>query len=259
MHMIVNKWLKPLIVLITLIICMSVFSIQTLAVELDVETDVQTDETEAILENEQTSVAEIESESMENHEPIYGEPPELAEGGLPAGTGFRPFTPSGTATVIDNATGVDGKEFFTIMTEAENVFYLIIDRQRNTENVYFLNAVTEADLLALVKTEDVKPASNTTTSRTPAEKPETPGNEAPEPATPTVPPVEKPSSPSLYVFLGIAVLVFGGAAYYFKIVKPKKAAIDDTDDYEDEYDYDGESDDDDDEDMDDLKEGDGIE
>jgi len=255
LHKKIIKWLKPLTVILTLMICMSVFSIHTLAVEVDAETEMQTDETVAAVENEQNTIAEIESEPVETYEPIYGEPPELAEGSLPVGTGFRPFTPSGSATVIDNATGADGKEFFTIMTEAENVFYLIIDRQRNTENVYFLNAVTEADLLALVKTEEVKPASSTTTSRTPAEQPETQGTVTPEPATPTETPMDKSSSPGLYIFLGIAVLVFGGAAYYFKIAKPKKDAIDDTDDYEDEYDYDAESDDDD--DLDNyLKEGD---
>ena len=59
--------------------------------------------------------------------------------------------PGGTGTVIENATEADGKEFYTIMTPDENVFYLIIDRQRNTENVYFLNAVTEADLLPLAE------------------------------------------------------------------------------------------------------------
>ena len=59
--------------------------------------------------------------------------------------------PGGTGTVIENATEEDGKEFYTIMTPDENVFYLIIDRQRNTENVYFLNAVTEADLLPLAE------------------------------------------------------------------------------------------------------------
>jgi len=63
----------------------------------------------------------------------------------------NPFTPAGTGTVIDNATDADGKEFYTIMTPSENVFYLIIDRQRETENVYFLNAVTEKDLLALAE------------------------------------------------------------------------------------------------------------
>ena len=51
--------------------------------------------------------------------------------------------------MLDNATDQDGKEFFTITTADEAVFYLVIDRQREAENVYFLNAVTVADLLAL--------------------------------------------------------------------------------------------------------------
>ena len=54
----------------------------------------------------------------------------------------KPFTPEGTGTVLDNATDQDGKEFFTITTADEAVFYLVIDRQRGAENVYFLNAVT---------------------------------------------------------------------------------------------------------------------
>ncbi len=76
------------------------------------------------------------------------------EGLEPAGplpTEPNPFTPDGTGTVVDNATDQDGKEFFTITTAEEAVFYLVIDRQRETENVYFLNAVTVADLMALAE------------------------------------------------------------------------------------------------------------
>ena len=63
----------------------------------------------------------------------------------------NPLTPDGTGTVVDNATDEDGKEFFTITTAHESVFYLVIDRQKSTENVYFLNAVTMADLMALAE------------------------------------------------------------------------------------------------------------
>lgn len=63
----------------------------------------------------------------------------------------QPFTPDGTGTVLDNATDEDGKAFFTITTADEAVFYLVIDRQRSTENVYFLNAVTVSDLMALAE------------------------------------------------------------------------------------------------------------
>lgn len=53
--------------------------------------------------------------------------------------------------MVDNASDEQGKEFYTIMTPDENVFYLIIDKQRDSENVYFLNAVTESDLMALAQ------------------------------------------------------------------------------------------------------------
>ena len=63
----------------------------------------------------------------------------------------KPFTTDGMGTVVDNATDEDGKEFFTITTPSENIFYLVIDRQRTENNVYFLNAVTEKDLMALAE------------------------------------------------------------------------------------------------------------
>ena len=53
------------------------------------------------------------------------------------------FTPDGTGTVLDTTTGEgDDKQFYTITTEAGNVFYLIIDGKRDDNNVYFLNGVT---------------------------------------------------------------------------------------------------------------------
>ena len=118
----------------------------------------------------------------------------------------KPFTPDGTGTVVDNATDEDGKEFFTITTPSENVFYLVIDRQRTEENVYFLNAVTEKDLLALAEAD-----------------PE------PEPEKNTGLPVGN------LLMVAAVLLVGGGAAYYFKVYRPKHEApeLD-----EDDYDYD---------------------
>ena len=70
-----------------------------------------------------------------------------------------PLPPDGQGTVVDNATDSEGKEFFTVTTADESVFYLVIDRQKNGENVYFLNTVTVADLMALAETngEDLTP------------------------------------------------------------------------------------------------------
>ena len=62
------------------------------------------------------------------------------------------FTPEGTGTVLDSATEQeDDKQFYTITTADGNVFYLIIDGKRDSENVYFLNGVTEEDLLSLAQ------------------------------------------------------------------------------------------------------------
>ena len=127
----------------------------------------------------------------------------------------KPFTPSGTGTVVDNATDEDGKEFFTIMTPAENVFYLVIDRQRETENVFFLNAVTEADLLAL------------------AEMPAEPAPPAPDP--------EPADDPGMLLLALAVVGIGGGAGWYFKIYRPKKQrAAESEENYGGEYDaFDG--------------------
>lgn len=123
----------------------------------------------------------------------------------------KPFTPDGTGTVIDNATDEEGKEFFTIMTPSENVFYLVIDRQRSTENVYFLNAVTEKDLLALAEISE-EPAP------TPAPiEPEPPAEED----TPEEQPAKK-SNTGLLVIVLLLAGVGGGVAYYFKVVRPKQ-------------------------------------
>ena len=40
-----------------------------------------------------------------------------------------------------------GKEFYTIQTASDKVFYLIIDRDGEEEMVYFLTEITENDLL----------------------------------------------------------------------------------------------------------------
>lgn len=124
----------------------------------------------------------------------------------------KPFTPDGTGTVVDNATDEDGKEFFTIMTPSENVFYLVIDRQRSTENVYFLNAVTEADLLALA---EITPQPEPAPTPEPTDPKPAPNEEQPEQ------PDKKSNTGPLVIVLVLAVLG-GGAAYYFKVLRPKR-------------------------------------
>lgn len=130
----------------------------------------------------------------------------------------NPFTPDGAATVVDNATDGDSKEFYTIQTPNENVFYLVIDKQRTGENVYFLNAVTEQDLMALAATD----AKTETTEPTPEPIPAPEATPEPEP-TPTPEPEQKPGGGNMgMILLVLAVVVIGGGAgWYFKIYRPK--------------------------------------
>lgn len=151
----------------------------------------------------------------------------------------NPFTPAGTGTVADNATDGDGKEFFTVVTEDENVFYLIIDRQRDSENVYLLNTVTEEDLMALAEK-----SSGTSQSAVPTPAPEPTPQPDPEPTSEPEPPAPEKSNSGTILLVLLAVLGVGGAGYYFKIVKPKQNAVpDDEDEYDDDSDYEYEPDD----------------
>lgn len=131
--------------------------------------------------------------------------------------GSRPFTPDGTGTVVDNVTDGDSKEFFSIETEDGNIFYLIVDRQRDTDNVYLLNAVTEYDLASLAKPGDGRNISAVPEAPTVAPTPEPTA-----PVEPTPAPPEKSGNNSTLIFVVIAVVVVGGVGYYLKIVRPKQ-------------------------------------
>ena len=163
--------------------------------------------------------------------PYYAEP----------GADGNPLTPDGAATVVDNATEHEGKEFFTFETPDGNVFYLIVDRQREDGNVYLLNAVTEYDLSLLAEEGDGRGVS--AIPEAPPHVQETPI--MPFPAGETQPfteedtaftedaPVKAKSDTGIIVFLAVAMLVGGGVGYYVKIVRPKQnggAAYDEGDD-----------------------------
>jgi len=137
-----------------------------------------------------------------------------------------PFTPAGTATVVDDATDADGKMFFTIMTPDEHIFYLVIDRQRGTENVYFLNAVTVADLIPLAQMPAPPQGGMIFTP------PET-GTENEEPeVTPPEPEPERGSNSGVIIFIILLAIGGGVAGWYFKIYRPKQEQLINDNEYE---------------------------
>ena len=136
----------------------------------------------------------------------------------------NPFSTDGTGTVVDNATDEDGKEFYTITTPDENIFYLVIDKQKTTDNVYFLNAVTKADLLPLAEKSEEE-------TETPVPEPEPePEPEPPEEVMEPEPDAPDSNLPAI-LLVGAVALIGGGAGYYLKIYKPKHQAPDLEDDY----------------------------
>lgn len=173
--------------------------------------------------------------------------------------GAGPFTPDGQATVTDNATEADGKEFYTFTTPEGNIFYLVIDHERESENVYFLNAVTEMDLLALSAKEEGKDKGSESAVPLPEacacrEKCEAgmvnmscpvcrndlascQGKTAENPGGGDIPAAEDPAggtrkeagNAGMYIFLLLAMAAVGGAGYYLKIYKPKHE-LDDVED-----------------------------
>ena len=159
-----------------------------------------------------------------------------------------------------------GKEFYTIQTASEKVFYLIIDRDGEEEMVYFLTEVTENDLLnvtadnsetlpknsaalesAIPVTEGALPNNNgeqeEETTEESTEDGEEESTEEPEPE-----PEETKENPiATYIILGIVAVAAIGGGYYFKVVRKKKEEFldedDDEEDEEEEYEDDEENED----------------
>lgn len=171
----------------------------------------------------------------------------------------KPLTPDGQATVTDNATDKDGKEFYTFTTADDNVFYLVVDKQRDSDNVYFLNAVTENDLAVLAAKDENKKDTESAMPEVavcdctekcmlgevnincPVCKNDLKtcvGKAAPTDAEAEVPKKENNAGSILFIILAIAAA--GGAGYYFKILKPKRD-LDDAEDLDDLLDDEEES------------------
>jgi len=160
----------------------------------------------------------------------------------------NPLTPDGTGTVVDNVTSEDAKQFYTITTPAGNIFYLIIDLERDSDNVYFLDAVTEKDLLALAEQsgDTVENVSAIPDNTTP-----TVTESDPEAEAPTEQETSKTSGGNGGIIIVVLIaLAAGGAGYYFKIYRPKQQANTGADyeageeyeEYEDTYGEDAEDD-----------------
>jgi len=158
-----------------------------------------------------------------------------------------PLTPDGQGTVLERTTGTDNLEVITITTRYGSVFFLVIDHRRENNNVFFLNTVTEFDLIALAEAAGAQPPPQpqiVSPEFTP--EPELPPSvtsyyqaaSQPEPETP--PQETSNGNWGALVFSLVVVVIVGGVGYYVKILGPRKqrrtvdeADDDDEDNYED--------------------------
>lgn len=162
---------------------------------------------------------------------------------------------AGSSTETNSATAEDsggGKEFYTITTKSDKVFYLIIDKDQTENNVYLLTEAGENDLLNFTESDtDTLPqnsavvesalpsdnsAKNTDEIITKTDNESESGTEAEEgtDATKEVAKPQESSNTGTYLIMAIALFGVGGAYYYLKFIKGKRETFDDDFDEDEE-------------------------
>lgn len=148
-----------------------------------------------------------------------------------------PFSVVGNGEVLDDIQ--DGsKEFYTITTENNNTFFIVVDKASTSQNVYMLAKVDENDVAEFIEGGIPTPAP--TQEPQPTVIIQQPTAAPVEPVIQTEPVKEESNTGSYAVIAIIALAVLGGLIY-FKVYKPKKEnAYDDNegmeyDDSEDEH------------------------
>ena len=125
-----------------------------------------------------------------------------------------PFSVPGNGQLVDDMEDDESKQFLTIQTKNGNTFFMVIDRSRNSENVYMLSLVDEYDLAEFIEEEETEPVEEKPAVIVEEPQPE-PVQEEPQP--------EK-GGMGMGALLTIILLGAGGVGgyYYFKILKPKR-------------------------------------
>ena len=155
------------------------------------------------------------------------------------------FSESGNLSLLDDVSADKAKnlEYMTVQTKSGAVFYLVIDKSADTENVYFLNQVDEFDLMAIMD-DTQKQEYESSLKEEPQEVPETPIEDEP---TADEPVDEEPQTDlqtnnlALFGVIGvIAALIIGGYAFMKKKAKKDGADLDEDLEFYDDEEYENE-------------------
>ena len=122
------------------------------------------------------------------------------------------------STENTNRIKSDSRQFITFKTKDEKMFYLIIDHDKEKDNVKLLTDVKESDLESLVKEKDKTSVVKQDEVQVNLDK----SNETVKQGEVKKEEPKTKSSLGSYIILGIVILVIIGIGYYFKVVKPKK-------------------------------------
>jgi len=233
----VNKKFKRVFIILTLCMTLMLGSSINAYAYVDESAGAETT-TEAVEVEEELTVETEKEESGE----MTTESEETEEG---TEENAGAFSESGNLSLLDDVGEDKAKnlEYMTVQTKSGAVFYLVIDKSADTENVYFLNQVDELDLMAIMD-DAQKQEYESSIKEEPQEVPETPVTDEP---TADEPVDEEPqmglqtNNLALFGVIGvIAALVIGGYAFMKKKAKKDGADLDEDLEFYDDEEYENE-------------------
>lgn len=231
----VNKKMRKVFMVLTLCLTMILGSSMNAYAYVDESAGTETEATtEAVVVEEELTADTEETTETESEE--ADEETEESAGA---------FSESGNLSLLDDVETDEAKEleYMTVQTKSGAVFYLVIDRSADTENVYFLNQVDELDLMAIMD-DAQKQEYESSLKEEPQEVPETPIEDEP---TADEPVDEEPQADlqinnlALFGVIGvIAALVIGGYVFMKKKAKKDGADLDEDLEFYDDEEYENE-------------------
>lgn len=151
----------------------------------------------------------------------------------------RTLTPKGNAQLADDVSDNENLQFITVTARDGNVFYFVIDKGAQSENVYFLNTVDESDLEVLVEKSDKKPTATAkpeqteNTAETDLTENDTKDKKDKTEKSEQLEQNRQKNNSGLFIILALAAAA-GIGGYYYKVILPKKKLeqADDLDDFD---------------------------